>query len=820
MATSRHVTTHGPDKRSAKASSGTGQHEQLARLVKSKVEDGNLRAAVRILTSDDGLAESNESTFQQLLEKHPPANPLRNFSALPDRTATGNPLQVSEDDVRRTIRSFPAGSAGGPDGIRPQHLVDLLSLRETDNTLISSLTGFVNMIMRGQCPGAVAPILFGGNLTAILKKSGGIRPIAVGYYWRRLAAKCANNFATAKLSEYFSPRQLGAGAKGGCEAAVHSCRRFLSSMPRDNIIVKLDFANAFNTVRRDAMLSAVSELVPEIFPFCSSVYQVVPELKFGNRLVPSCEGIQQGDPLGPLLFCLTLHPILNKLSSDLVIGYMDDVTVGGQVDSVAKDVQEFAASCTAIGLELNTQKCELIAQSDQLPLIKPIGMDNFVRVPPDAATLLGAPLSDGIALADALSKKFVELSRGADRLSSIAAHDALTILRASISASRLTYILRSSPCVGHDMLTAFDKLFCSCLSRICNVDLASRHWTQASLPVRHGGLGIRSVVDLSSACFLASAASTKQMQESLLSRCFPLSTDTYVDRFQELWVASSGQPSVPIGPLAFPQKAWDEPLIAVKLSLLAQETAASSTENARFLAATSPHSGDWLHALPLSACGLRLDDNAVRVAIGMRLGVKVCEPHTCPCGTVVDNFGSHALSCKRNSGRTIRHSYLNDIIAHSLSRAGVPSTREPSGLSRTDGKRPDGVTQVPWQRGKCAIWDVTVADTLAPSYLAATSTASAAAAENASLRKEQKYSLLTEEYIFVPIAFESLGPMSQKAFRFLQEVGRRSAATTGDNREAAFLFQRVSVALQRFNAVMLMGSFEPQVFNGNLGLNE
>ena len=48
---------------------------------------------------------------------------------------------------------------------------------------------------------------------------------------------------------------------------------------------------------------------------------------------------------------------------------------------------------------------------------------------------------------------------------------------------------------------------------------------------------------------------------------------------------------------------------------------------ARLLAALEPYGGDWLHALPLSTCGLRLDKEAVRVAVGLRLGTSLCEPH-------------------------------------------------------------------------------------------------------------------------------------------------------------------------------------------------
>ena len=42
---------------------------------------------------------------------------------------------------------------------------------------------------------------------------------------------------------------------------------------------------------------------------------------------------------------------------------------------------------------------------------------------------------------------------------------------------------------------------------------------------------------------------------------------------------------------------------------------------------------------------------------------------------------------------------------------------EPRGLYRTDGKRPDGVTMIPWEMGKQLVWDVTVVDALAPSRL-------------------------------------------------------------------------------------------------------
>ena len=79
------------------------------------------------------------------------------------------------------------------------------------------------------------------------------------------------------------------------------------------------------------------------------------------------------------------------------------------------------------------------------------------------------------------------------------------------------------------------------------------------------------------------------------------------------------------------------------------------------------------------------------------VGFTVCFPHDCHCGALVDAKGLHCFVCKKAPGKTIRHQALNDMIAHTFSAAGVPVTKEPSGLFRSDGKRPDGLSLVPWE---------------------------------------------------------------------------------------------------------------------------
>jgi len=72
----------------------------------------------------------------------------------------------------------------------------------------------------------------------------------------------------------------------------------------------------------------------------------------------------------------------------------------------------------------------------------------------------------------------------------------------------------------------------------------------------------------------------------------------------------------------------------------------------------------------------------------------------------------HAFVCKMAPSRITRLHALNDIISRAFASAKIPVTKEPSGLFRSDGKRPDGLTLIPWQRGLFLTWDVTVATTL------------------------------------------------------------------------------------------------------------
>jgi len=110
-------------------------------------------------------------------------------------------------------------------------------------------------------------------------------------------------------------------------------------------------------------------------------------------------------------------------------------------------------------------------------------------------------------------------------------------------------------------------------------------------------------------------------------------------------------------------------------------------------------------------------------------------------------------------------------------------------------------------KGKPLAWDVTVPDTYADNHLADTATTAGVAADKAASNKVAKYRQIANSHIFVPVAIEPAGTWNHQAVELVQELGRRMTAVTEDTSEATYLFQRMSVALQRGNAVSFHSTF-------------
>jgi len=268
---------------------------------------------------------------------------------------------------------------------------------------------------------------------------------------------------------------------------------------------------------------------------------------------------------------------------------------------------------------------------------------------------------------------------------------------------------------------------------------------------RRGGLKIRSAQMLAPYAFLSSAASTLALQQSIL----PDSINSLEDHSiafaiaETKWLSLSGSIR-PGNEEQHLQNAWDKSVTKTTKPCMVFSKAAVDVD-----VAASVYSVNWLHAPPIDSVGLRLSDEAVRVAVAHRLEYKACEPHT-----------SHDLCCQNSGPRHERHHQKNEIIWCAIKRAQIPAAKEPVSLMQQDGKRSDSTTLLPWARGKPIAWDVTVPDTYAESRIDQTAREACSAANKAAANKIVKYGALSASHIF-SLAVETAGTWNQSAIELI-----------------------------------------------------
>ncbi|CAE7408225.1 STRN3 [Symbiodinium natans] len=132
-------------------------------------------------------------------------------------------------------------------------------------------------------------------------------------------------------------------------------------MPRntgrvDKCFLQVDFRNAFNTVDRAAMLLQVRLHMRGLSPWAECCYDHHSRLLFHHSPLSSEAGVQQYNPLGPLLFALALHPALQAAAAggpELAFAFLDDSYLTGGSKQVAAGLARLTAASRQVGLKLN-----------------------------------------------------------------------------------------------------------------------------------------------------------------------------------------------------------------------------------------------------------------------------------------------------------------------------------------------------------------------------------------------------------------------------------------------------------------------------------
>ena len=494
----------------------------LRRCEKIAREDGQFGKAIKSLGSH-GVAPFSPETTQALRDLHPEGDPVAIRSSFPEG------FEISRDDglVLDVLRSFKKGTASGRSGWGVNHLLECCSHQTGVSDVEKHLTAFVNLFLSGKALQSFAPFMSSATLVPLLKKDGRIRPVAVGEIFRRLVSKCCVKGFADQAARQLCPLQVGVGVPNGAECLLHTFNRFIRDpalCDDDTAMVFVDFENAFNRVSRQAMLEEVVVHLPRFYGWVQYSYGVGAKLFAGSDLIEATSGVQQGDPLGPLLFAMVLQPLLKRIRSgfSLVTGaYLDDLTLAGPSRQVAEALQWLRREGPSRGLRINIAKTIVWS---------PLGRDltshglfrGYVYSRHDGVELLGGAVSKSAAfISTVVSKRVDKCIESLHRM--LALEDpqlCLMLLRACEGMPKLMYCWRT---VLPEFLTVASTRFTAeiteALRAITVADgphLGGFQVRLATLPVSMGGLGIYLPADITNFAYAASFLSSFGLQQRIL----------------------------------------------------------------------------------------------------------------------------------------------------------------------------------------------------------------------------------------------------------------------------------------------------------------
>ena len=220
-------------------------------------------------------------------------------------------------------------AAPGPTGTTDSILRMLLD----DEICCLSLSHMMTDLINGSLSKEVMKRLLRARIVAIPKPDQGVRPVAVGEVWLKLAEIVLLQRHEKKLTPLFVPLQYGVMIKSGCEKVVHELAERYSE---GCAILSIDLQNAFNSPSRDDIARAVfgqCTLRPFQRLFYAE-YGTPSELLYYGRdgelfdVLSSSAGVRQGSPLSTILFCAFLQPVLETIKAEYpqmhVYAFIDD----------------------------------------------------------------------------------------------------------------------------------------------------------------------------------------------------------------------------------------------------------------------------------------------------------------------------------------------------------------------------------------------------------------------------------------------------------------------------------------------------------------
>jgi hypothetical protein len=746
-----------------------------------------------------------------------------------------------------------------------EHFLPLLE----DDVCFQGLADMLGAIRNGTLTSKAKPYILPSALLAVSKgDKPGIRPVAAGEVLYRLATlvglkdvqKTAGGIMR-KIGQY------GVGVKGGVEIAARLISTFVSAgMGEPLAALTADLRNAFNCRKREQVLESLfqHESLSSIWRIAHWSYSEPSDLwvfskgKIVAHLISS-QGVRQGDPLGSLLFALSMHPVfkstleevnagLDNNSKDYVQAVMihDDVNLLGRPKRIIYAYDVLSKKARLAGLDVVASKSRFLWPHSEPPDPGITELLEDRRIPKCSwANILGVPIGRD---EEALSKLCMKVVNSHSCFWSCILHPdmphqyAMLMLRYS-AIPRLNFLTRTvAPSVIAKAARAFDDLVLgSALTklRIPRDSLTPLAQKLMILPLRRGGAGLRSMFRTRHMAFLGSFA---RCSESLAALRFGKTQMATLDYALTLAVADalrcvrkSARPELIDRPSArlLPGRnglgaglktalgfylAHTETIdhLQKRLTKAVENTqmdsilsTCSPKEVARILSCAGKWASTCFTTLPLHS-SLMLRDPDYEIAWRLRVGLPPIAnaPIFCVCGGNLHEHPDHALCCEKLK-KTLayaRHNMVRDAVSKVFSSVGCYTDSRCNGFEFSDGKTLDLAI---FYSDQALALDVQIPCPTAGSHVEVAQSAGGAGAKSENGKKakyEAEVNAWDGNLEFSPFIIESFGAFGATAEYVCKLAGHAAAEhSTGwrTGEAVAACVAAASIAMHRGNAMMV-----------------
>ena len=510
---------------------GAPQHGWRARRARALIGEGAYSKAAASLHTEAAELSAEEQLFWSTALLPSSSRPAAALAPQPRPAPADQDANTERADrpvsALRGVR-FRVMSAPGPSGARPEHLRELVAVR--DRRVAAQLLGAIGRLHEAAATGelcAAARWLLDSRLVFLRKKSGNAsRPIRVDEMWRRVIAKRLVDANREKAQRFcLAARQFGVAVPSGAEGLVHfraQAERLLAAADTATAIIDVDFKNAFPSIEWDEIRASVEAELPDVAPWTLWCHaEPARVLLPSGSIVLTNRGAEQGDPLGPIYCALVLARVVARARAaleemginffdawflddgqlvcapehaDTVLRALDSAAAqagasratGADAKSVARVVGSLAARETcAIGWR--TEYIQHSTTTDPARQEHVLGVD-FGAVSNQFRRVTGtvAELHEAVALIGDTASELVLLRKCAD-------------------VCKAAYLLRvAGPSIDTELLHAYDALLQRSLARCLGGHLDEHAQEQAALGVAEGGLGIRRAARTALPAFVAS----------------------------------------------------------------------------------------------------------------------------------------------------------------------------------------------------------------------------------------------------------------------------------------------------------------------------